>query len=185
MKTYFLPAKVNVKIKKIKGDFEVVTTTQFYDSVKKVYPSAKKILGCDTKNITGKKDFLFIGSGEFHPLALAKFKKNVTIYNPTTNKIKKFNYTPYLKRQKGKLAKFLMSKKIGILVSTKPGQYNLKIAQKLSKRYKAKIFITDEIRDLENFPEIEFWVNTACPRIQMKNVIHFLELGPTNSKCKG
>ena len=73
-----------------------------------------------------------------------------------------------------------MSDKIGILVSTKPGQYNLNQALKLKKQLKKEsyIFIFNKFEDfeLENFPHIDFWINTACPRIEAKNVINARDL---------
>ena len=78
--------------------------------------------------------------------------------------------------------KFLSSKNIGILVSIKPGQYNLKKAFALKKKLRDKkcyIFLSDNIgaEQLENFPFIECWVNTACPRIADNlNVVNISEL---------
>ena len=73
-----------------------------------------------------------------------------------------------------------MSDKIGILVSTKPGQYNLKEAIKIKKQIKKEsyIFFFNKLEEfeLENFPDIEYWINTACPRIEAKKVINARDL---------
>ena len=64
--------------------------------------------------------------------------------------------------------KFLSSKTIGLLVSTKIGQESkayLKIAEKIEKINKnVYIFLTDniDVREFDNFNYIDFWVNTAC-----------------------
>ena len=60
--------------------------------------------------------------------------------------------------------------KLGVLVSMKPGQNQFKRAVELKKTLKDKevyIFVSDTIdfSQLENFPFIECWVNTACNRI--------------------
>ena len=92
--------------------------------------------------------------------------------NPFTNEAKvleKQEVEKIQKQQKGALIKFLSSKEIGIIVSLKPGQNKLKKALELKKKIKDKnchIFIADTINyaEFENFPFIESWVNTACPR---------------------
>jgi diphthamide biosynthesis enzyme Dph1/Dph2-like protein len=64
-----------------------------------------------------------------------------------------------------------MSKKIGIIISTKPGQENIKkselLKEKISKKYPEKqvfFFISNHINlaEFENF-SIDFWINSACP----------------------
>ena len=78
------------------------------------------------------------------------------------------------KKQKVSLVKFLNSSNVGILVSTKPGQENLKKAIELKKKLKKKnsfLFITNNInkQEFENFSQIDSWVNTACPRMDMND----------------
>jgi len=64
----------------------------------------------------------------------------------------------------------LNSKEVGVLVSTKPGQNQIKKAYELERKYPDKnfyflLFDTIDFTELENFPFIECFVNTACPRI--------------------
>ena len=66
---------------------------------------------------------------------------------------------------------------IGIIVSSKYGQQNLKMAEDLNvsfqeKDYKSTIIYLDEVRSehLNNFTEIEAFVNTACPRIALDGI---------------
>ena len=73
-----------------------------------------------------------------------------------------------------------MAKKIGILVTIKPGQQYLNHAIKLKEKIesqgkKAFIFVDDiiDLKQLENYPFIETWVNTACPRIGSDDIINF------------
>jgi 2-(3-amino-3-carboxypropyl)histidine synthase len=113
-----------------------------------------------------------IGSGKFHAINLAL--QNNLIYILEGNKISKLEKEEIEKiKTKRKVArsKFLISDKIGILVSTKPGQENMKKARKLKKKLEKQnkevtIFLADNINleDLENY-DIESWVNTACPAL--------------------
>ena len=74
--------------------------------------------------------------------------------------------------KKGAYMRFLNSSTIGILISAKPGQQNLKRALNLKLKDKEKyFFISNEINtnEFENFSEIGSWVNTACPRMDMND----------------
>jgi len=147
--------------------------------------TAGQILGCDvhltekTKK-TFKPDsdcFLYIGDGIFHPIKIA-FTYNKPVYmlelrNGEIKKIDQKEVEKYSKRKKGALIKFLSSDKIGVLFTTKPGQNKNedKTIKKLKTKYPNKTFypfIAHEInfQSLENFPFIESWINTACPRIE-------------------
>jgi 2-(3-amino-3-carboxypropyl)histidine synthase len=66
----------------------------------------------------------------------------------------------------------LNAQRIGILVSTKPGQQRMKRAIHLKKELAAKgkevfVFVSNEIipESLLDFPDIEAWINTACYRL--------------------
>ncbi len=140
-----------------------------------------QILGCDVSaatSIENKVDcFLYIGTGNFHPFGLlARTEKSIYILDPFTEKLReipKEEKQKLVKKQILRLEQFKDCKTIGILVSTKPGQYQLQanpkeIRKKLEKQgKKVYVFICDNITDaeLQNFPRIEAWVNTACPRL--------------------
>ncbi len=75
--------------------------------------------------------------------------------------------------------KFLNAEKVGILISTKPGQENLKRAIELKKRLKDKkfyLFLCNEIdaRQFENF-DIQAWINTGCPRMDFEGFTYNVE----------
>jgi 2-(3-amino-3-carboxypropyl)histidine synthase len=196
MKTIFIKAKSNEPVlpvvekalRILPDKIGLVTTIQHEHKLKeakKLLEKHKKtaviggvVLGCDVsaaKNIANKVDaFLYMGTGEFHPLGIAlETGKPVIVANPASGNasgIDKKDVEKIKSRRKGSYLKFLTAKNIGILVSTKPGQNKLKQALALKKKLKNKnsyIFIADEIdlSRLENFPFIEAWVNTACPRI--------------------
>jgi len=134
-----------------------------------------QVLGCELSAADTKADaFLYIGDGSFHPLGAAlKTRKDVFCFNPTTSKFSKIDnkaIEKYNKKKKAAYIKFLSSDRIGVLISSKHGQNNLKKALNLKKRFKNKefyyfVFDTLDFKQIANFPFIEAWVNTACPRI--------------------
>ncbi len=173
-----LPEK---ELKKLPKTIGLVTTIQHLHKladIEQQLPSSVfggQILGCDVKSaekIASKVDaFLFIGSGVFHPLAVAlKTKKKVFCWNPFVKEMKLISekeIEAHEKKKKAALTKFLSSDRIGILICTKPGQVNraLKLKERKNKEYYLFQFDTLNLTELENFNFIQCWVNTACPRI--------------------
>jgi len=141
-----------------------------------------QILGCKIPDIK-ENIILYIGDGMFHPKGILieqnKRKRSVSVIaaNPFTGEIKQLaeqDIDLLLKRRKGALLRFHSSGEIGVLVSVKHGQKEVqaKLADiyGLEKRFKNKHFYyfacdTLDFNDLGNFPFIECWVNTMCPRI--------------------
>lgn len=131
----------------------------------------QQVLGCTKLKI--KEPVLLIGSGRFHALNLALQNKEVHIYNNSMNRLEKIEEKEIEKlklNQKNMINRFLHAKNLGILVSTKPGQRNMALAEELKdrieKKFKLKkvnIFISDNInlREIENF-KVDLWINTAC-----------------------
>ena len=201
MKTLFLEAKYEGKVdlSKIKpgrlpDKIGLITTVQFIDFVDVIKKSLKgkkifvgkgkqiyagQILGCDTGSadkINDKVDaFLYVGTGKFHPLIVGvNTGKKVFTLNPITGDFRQVDdktINDYKKRKKGALLKFLNADTVGILVSTKTGQYyDIKKLELLEKKYPEKKFYTFaaetiDYMQMDNFPFVEAWVNTACPRI--------------------
>jgi 2-(3-amino-3-carboxypropyl)histidine synthase len=133
-----------------------------------------QVLGCDAsaaKNLN-VDSYVYVGTGEFHPIAIAlETEKPVFKLNPLTKileQISQQDKKKWLARKAARLDKLNHSKKIGIILSTKPGQYKPKLADKLRKKFKnSYVFISDTLTasDLLNFPDIDCWINTACPRL--------------------
>jgi 2-(3-amino-3-carboxypropyl)histidine synthase len=200
MKTIFIPAKFKARITvpklKIKQKIALVTTIQFLDQLKSIQKQLEKqgiksiiagqVLGCNVEAATRIQDkiqaFLYIGSGKFHPLSIAmalKKHKPIYIYNPLTKEFSKLKQEDINRAQAKKKAakiKFLSANKIGLLVSTKPGQNKARIAEKIRKNLEKKgkkcyIFLFNDFNQeqLENFPEIEAWINTFCPGLSLEN----------------
>lgn len=146
-----------------------------------------QILGCNVQRFEDYTDeefdaFLYVGDGFFHPKALVwkNEDKKVHVYNPFTSKEYLLDGKDIEKTRKqylGALSSFRMSNKIGVLVSTKPGQFFLKRALELKKEYPEKKFYyftdnTINFDSLEDFPFIQVWVNTACPRIPFEDQVN-------------
>ena len=137
-----------------------------------------QVLGCsDIK--TNAEAILLIGEARFHALNLAlSSNKPVFIFdNYSISKITKQEIEEINKRNKGKYLKFLSSNTIGILVSSKPGQNNSSLAEKLRKQLelngrKVYLFVSDNLNvsELENFPDIDIWINTACRGISQDSM---------------
>ncbi len=133
-----------------------------------------QIYGCNLDKYDGVDAFLYIGEGMFHPKALLiGNNKKVHIWNPISRQysvIDKRLIEKELNRQKAALSLFLMKKNIGVILSTKHGQSYLEYAFRLSEKYPEKSFYYIVYNDIdfsrmEDFPFIDVWVNTACPRI--------------------
>lgn len=183
MEIMFIPVKKKFDLKeltnieKMPKKLGLVTTVQYVDELPKIkkYLDGKgkecvvigKILGCYAKIAERFKDkvdaFLYIGSGEFHPIALIHIGKPVYLQNGETLKWDE-------RKIKGMLSKFYASNDIGIIVSLKKGQHHLDWAKDLKKRFPEKqfyVFVADTIdyNQMQNFNFVESWINTACPRI--------------------
>jgi 2-(3-amino-3-carboxypropyl)histidine synthase len=171
-----VPVQFMDSLESIKGQLEKVNKkVTLFKSKHGKHPG--QILGCDVhKQENSSEAFLYVGDGKFHPTALL-YRNNqlVYCYNPFNDQIELLDQK-YLetikKRKKGQLAKFISSKNIGILATTKPGQNQNKIIEQLREKLENKdktvyVFIANEInfQSLENFNFIESWINTACPRI--------------------
>jgi len=212
MKIKYILAKANVDVKPVlkkalpflKGKVGIVTTIQFLHLMKDVKQFLDEnkikneilgqILGCnvDVAEKSNADTFLYIGDGLFHPKGLSlKKKKNIVMANPISNTVNQLSDDEIQKfeniRYKG-LNKFHSSKNIGVLVTTKPGQEQMKVALSLKNKFKDKnfyILVFDDLdfNQLENFPFIECFVNTMCPRIAYddsekipKSIINYLDL---------
>ena len=140
-----------------------------------------QILGCDViaaEKVKMKVDcFLMIGSDYFHYSPALFIKKPLFIFSPEANVFKRIYEKEIEKlmiKKRAALMKFHHADKIGIIVSTKPGQHYLKSALELKKDLekkgkKAFIFICDNlnIKEIENF-DCKAWINTACPAMFME-----------------
>ncbi len=86
--------------------------------------------GADKKSQFLADAILFIGDGKFHPLAITS-DKPVFVFHPKSGKLERINdeINAYRKKRKGALLKALDAKTFGIIISTKIGQMNVKLAE--------------------------------------------------------
>lgn len=188
MKIFFIPSKIKseINVKKIQSlklpkNIAIAYSIQYKEIAAKVKEILSKkynitemvqILGCSRPKFPkDTQAVLIISSGKFHAVSLAA-EINLPIYILRANELDRISgeeIGAFKKRKLASYVKFLNSEKIGILISTKPGQERLKKAISLKSRLKNKnsyLFIGNELnnREFENF-SVDSWVNTACPRM--------------------
>ena len=149
------------------------------------YPG--QVVGCDYSNakaVSKEVDvFLFVGGGKFHALgvALATAKPTVVAdpYERRAFSIEDEAAT-MLKRRWASIHQTRHAEEIGILVGLKHGQKRLDQALSLRRLVedagkKATCFALKEITPevLMQFPTIDAFVNTACPRLSLDDAREF------------
>jgi 2-(3-amino-3-carboxypropyl)histidine synthase len=148
-------------------------------------PLFGQILGCyliGAQDIAKDVDgFLYLGGGSFHPIGLImSTSKPVILVNPFTKKISNMaekDIFQIAKKRTASIEAAKKAKKIGILVSSKPGQRDIKTALKLENKFRKRnvntiIIYLNEVKaeHLNNFTEPEVFLNTGCPRISIDGV---------------
>jgi 2-(3-amino-3-carboxypropyl)histidine synthase len=134
-----------------------------------------QVLGCSVEHWDeGQDAFVYVGDGLFHPKAfLFNNDQPVYVYDPKTKKTKIITKEEIAQVERGRkagLAMFYASKHIGVLLTTKYGQQRINPAKKLQETFPDKTFYlllgdTIDFSKLEDFPFIQSFINTACPRI--------------------
>lgn len=202
--TLFIEAFANIDVKKdlkrcldeLKDYSRValVTTTQHLhllnemkdfleDNGKEVVLGSSKstrkgqVLGCNFSSIKNldAEVFLFIGSGNFHPLGIYLFTKApVLALDPYNNELREMtDYADRILRIRfARITKAREAKKWGIIVSSKEGQYRLELAREIKKLLKDRgmegfIIMLDNVNPDVLLPyfDLDAFVVTACPRI--------------------
>jgi len=143
------------------------------------YPG--QVVGCDYSNAKSIAEdvegFLFIGGGRFHALGLAlATSKPTVVADPYEKRAYQIDEEAQKiqKQRWGNIQEAQKAKTFAVLVGLKPGQKRLEealtIREKLEKAGKdAYIFAIREItpETAMNFPTVDAYVNTACPRISL------------------
>lgn len=136
-----------------------------------------QVLGC---NFTAIKDlpveaYLYLGSGNFHPLGIKIFtKKPVIIADPYHSEVRDIEKLAdrVLRIRFAQIIKAKEAMIWGILISTKTGQFQVNLAEELKNKIQEKgkeaylllmENITPEI--IMPFRDVDAYVVTACPRI--------------------
>jgi 2-(3-amino-3-carboxypropyl)histidine synthase len=143
---------------------------------------AGQVIGCDYSNVksvaSDVEAFLFIGGGRFHALGIAlSTSKPTVIADPYENKAYSLNEETQkiLKQRWTCIQEAKNAKNFGILVGLKSEQKRfdsaLKIKEMAEKKGKiAYLFAIKEIlpETLMEFPSVDAYVNTACPRVSLE-----------------
>jgi 2-(3-amino-3-carboxypropyl)histidine synthase len=144
-------------------------------------PYAGQVIGCDYSNVKSITDeveaYLFVGGGMFHALGIALSTSKPTVIADPYEERAFFvdeQAQKLLKQHWGCIEQARNAKVFGVLVGLKPGQKHfdkaVKVKEILQKQGKtAFLFAIREITPdaLLEFPSIEAYVNTACPRISL------------------
>jgi len=148
---------------------------------------AGQVIGCDYSNAKAVENqveaFLFIGGGKFHAVGVSlattkptvvadPYEKRAYSVEGEAQKIRKQRMTSISEARRAET--------FGVLIGLKPGQSRLRdaidIKDKLeSKGKRALLFAAREITPemLMQFPTVEAFVNTACPRLVLDDSPRF------------
>ena len=215
MKTMFINASFDKEVRisrkiidKLPRSLMLFTTSQFINQLESIKKQLKEngkevktiktghasnegqLLGCTNEVIKEKFDaFFFVGTGMFHPTALLKNDKEIYYYDPVNDNLAKISLNDIKKLKKkrlGALKKFYNARKVGFLITVKPGQNRFNECIKIEEKFKDKEFYyfvdnTVNLSSLENFPFIDVFINTCCPRMiddeSRVTIVNMNELG--------
>ncbi len=148
-------------------------------------PHPGQVLGCHYGTALSVEDrvdgFLFVGAGRFHPIGLAISTGKPVVaadpYAPSAFRVDEGELRRLAMRRMAGIEAAKRARRIGVLVSLKPGQLDESAAENITKKleeggYEAFIICMDEVRGeaLGNFTEAEAFVDAACPRIALDGV---------------
>jgi 2-(3-amino-3-carboxypropyl)histidine synthase len=146
-----------------------------------------QVLGCSfgsAADVASEVDnFIYIGSGNFHPLgvALATGKKTFAV-DPLLGEVRDMDSIKekILRQRHAKIAKSRDGKTFGIIIGEKRGQLHKGLAFKLEKMIEEKgkrayfLYLNEITPDnLLPFRKLDAFVNTACPRISIDDAAKF------------
>ena len=150
---------------------------------------AGQVIGCDYSNVKSIANeveaYLFVGGGMFHALGIAlSTSKPTVIADPYDNRAYSIDEEAQklLKAHWACIEQAQHAKTFGVLVGLKPGQKRLdealKVKALVEKHGKTAYLLA--IREvtpeaLLEFPTIDAYVNTACPRISLDAPGKFLK----------
>ena len=142
------------------------------------YPG--QVLGCNCSSAEAVLDevdaFLFIGEGDFHPLAAAfGIKKDVIVLNPVTSEIRSMAEVRdrILRKRFAAIQTAKNAQSFLVIVCSKVGQNRSEEADRAIEKIrshglKAYKAILEEITPLSLLSyRVDAYVNTACPRVAM------------------
>ncbi|KAJ1758161.1 Diphthamide biosynthesis protein 1 [Coemansia sp. RSA 2523] len=140
--------------------------------------SPGELLGCTSPRLTDIDVIVYLGDGRFH-------LESIMIHNP---EIPAYAYNPYNKKftreryshdemhslRKNAVASAKQAKKFGLILGTLGRQGSPKVLEELQERLEQRniayeVILLSEIfpQKLAQFPDIDCWVQIACPRLSI------------------
>ncbi len=145
-----------------------------------------QVLGCNITSIEPIKEhvdqFLYIGSGNFHPLSVAiESDRPVLVLDPLMNEVRELGDLKdrILRQRFAAITLASDAKKFLVLVSTKVGQTRMELARELKRKAEAHgriadIVLLEEIHPDRLLPyDADAYVSTACPRIAIDDYLRY------------
>jgi 2-(3-amino-3-carboxypropyl)histidine synthase len=144
-----------------------------------------QVLGCDYHSAQFVADevdgYLFVGAGRFHPLGLALATGRPVVmadpYQLSAEMLSEREVKRLAMRRVAAITAARNTRRLGIVVSLKPGQFQLAVAISLQNRLEQKgksvaVICLDTVGPLQlgGFTEAEAFISTACPRIALDGV---------------
>jgi len=149
------------------------------------YPG--QVIGCDFGNARSVSEtveaYLFVGGGRFHAMGLALATGKPTIIAdpyekrayPIQDEVRRV-----IKQRWGNISEAKEAKSFGVLISLKSGQMRLRAAMEIKEKLeqnglKATLLALREVTSsaLLQFPGIDAFINTACPRLSLDDAQSF------------
>jgi len=149
------------------------------------YPG--QVLGCNFSNAQSVSEnveaYVFVGGGRFHAIgvALATAKPTIIadpyeqIAYPIHDQVRRI-----IMQRWGNISEAKEAKSFGVLISLKSGQMKLKEAMNIKEKLEhngqiATLLALKEVSSsaLMQFPRIDAFVNTACPRLSLDDAPNF------------
>jgi 2-(3-amino-3-carboxypropyl)histidine synthase len=148
--------------------------------------NAGQVLGCNVTAASSIKDqvdqFLYLGSGDFHPLAVSLATgKPVIVLDPLMQEVRDVEQLKdrILRQRHGAISLASEARSFGIIISSKPGQQRKALADRLKamilgKGRKAFLIVMDNVTpdQLMAF-QLDAFVSTACPRLAIDDYLRY------------
>jgi len=144
------------------------------------YPG--QVLGCSYSTVRALDvdEFLFIGTGHFHPLGIALATgKRVIAADPLTGEVSEIDADPMLRRRYAAICRAKEAKRFAVLVSKKPGQIRMALARRLKEMGEAHgllmflVYLDNIEPDRLINLGAEAAVSTACPRVALDDAAKY------------
>lgn len=139
------------------------------------------VVGCNYSSLSGGSAVVVVAGGVFHGLGAALWTGKPTwVADPYLREVRRIDVKRFLAVRLEMLSRAMEAKSFAILVSAKPGQRRLRVAElavealRRSGRKALPVVLDEVTREiLENLTGFEAFVNTACPRLAVDDAEMF------------